>query len=95
MSCTKGSPERPIQFTGEPKLLHNNTLEAVAVKYDKSPAQILIRYQLQRGHIPIPKSETLEFITQNVDVFNFDIAKEDVCRLDALNIHRRFVSALW
>lgn len=92
---TTGSPSRPIQFTGEPKLLENSTLEAIAIKYNRSPAQILIRYQLQRGHIPIPKSETLEFITENVDVFDFEIGTDDLCRLNALNIHRRFVNALW
>ncbi|KAJ6638966.1 Aldo-keto reductase family 1 member A1-A, partial [Pseudolycoriella hygida] len=89
-----GSPNRPIQFTGEPKLLDNNTVKIIGMKYNKSPAQILIRYQLQRGHIPIPKSETLEFIRENVDVFNFEISPEDMSRINSMNIHRRFVNSL-
>ncbi|KAG4075826.1 hypothetical protein HA402_003652 [Bradysia odoriphaga] len=89
-----GSPERPIQFTGEPKLLHNATVATLAKKYNKSPAQMLIRYQLQRGHIPIPKSELPEFALENTNVFDFVISLEDMCRLDSLNIYRRFVNVL-
>lgn len=89
-----GSPERPIQFTGEPKLLHNNTLGTIAKKYNKTPAQLLIRYQLQRGHIPIPKSELKEYTDENTNVFDFVIGLEDMCRLDSLNVYRRFVNVL-
>ncbi|KAF9361580.1 hypothetical protein BGX26_001585 [Mortierella sp. AD094] len=65
--------------------LKDPTLAKLAIKYSKSPAQILIRWSLQKGYIVIPKSTKKERIEQNADVFDFDIADGDMAILDSMN----------
>lgn len=62
----------------------NPTLKAVAAKYKKSTAQILIRYALQKGWIPLPKSDDPGRIKENADVYDFEISNEDMEKLNAL-----------
>ena len=47
-------------------------------KYGKSVGQIVLRWAIQMGFIPLPKSVTEERIRQNLDVFNFQLTDEDV-----------------
>jgi diketogulonate reductase-like aldo/keto reductase len=54
-------------------------------KYSKTPAQILVRYGIEKGFIVIPKSIKEERIVQNAHVFDFQLAESDVMRLDALD----------
>ncbi|EMD31285.1 hypothetical protein CERSUDRAFT_89142 [Gelatoporia subvermispora B] len=54
-------------------------------KYHKDPAQILIRYSLQKGYIPIPKSSSKERIESNLQVFDWELEDADVAHLDTLN----------
>lgn len=61
------------------------TLVALAKKYGKSVAQVLIRYSLQKNWVPLPKSSNPERIANNADVFNFDISQEDMDVLDYLD----------
>lgn len=63
---------------GTGRLLQNETLAAIAAKYNKSVAQLCIRWSLQHGLIPLPKSITPERIIQNFEVFDFEIAEEDM-----------------
>lgn len=67
---------------GTGRLLQNETLAAVASRYNKSVAQLCIRWSLQNGWIPLPKSVTAERIIQNFEVFDFEISQED---MDVLN----------
>ena len=53
-----GSPNRPWAAPDEPKLLDDPKLVDIAKKYNKSPAQIILRWQVQRGVMVIPKSVT-------------------------------------
>lgn len=89
-----GSPSRPIVFTGEPILLANETIGEIANKHKKTPAQVLIRYQLQKGHSTIPKSERADRIRENFDVFNFELSASEMRALDDLSYSRRFVPLL-
>lgn len=57
----------------------------IADKVGKTSAQVLIRYALQKGWVPIAKSEKEERIHQNADVFTFCISEEDMARLDSLD----------
>lgn len=57
----------------------------IAVKYGKSPAQILIRWDLQNEVLTIPKSITPHRIIENCQVFDFHISEEDMARIDSLN----------
>ena len=60
-------------------------VQRVAGKHDKSPAQVLIRYGLQKGWVVLPKSATPERIRANTDVFDFELDEEDVTSLDDLD----------
>jgi len=52
---------------------------------NKEPAQILIRWSIQRGFLPIPKSSQPTRIRSNADVFHFALAEEDMAKLDSLD----------
>ncbi len=60
-------------------------ITGIAAKYDRTPAQILIRWGLQHGLVVIPKSVRPERIRENADVFGFEIKSPDMARLDALD----------
>ncbi|KAF9579622.1 hypothetical protein BGW38_004049 [Lunasporangiospora selenospora] len=65
--------------------LEDPVLAKIANKYSKSPAQVLIRWSLQKGYVVLPKSSDKERIEQNADVFDFDLADGDMAVLDSLN----------
>lgn len=69
---------------GSGRLLEDESLKGIAQKYDKSVAQLAIRYVLQNNVLPLPKSITPERIEQNTQVFDFMISDEDMATLDAL-----------
>jgi diketogulonate reductase-like aldo/keto reductase len=60
-------------------------LQELSKKYGKDPAQILIRWSLQHGFVPLPKSQNPDRVRSNIDVFGFEISKEDIDRLDELD----------
>jgi diketogulonate reductase-like aldo/keto reductase len=65
--------------------LDDPTVVAVAEKYGRTPAQVLIRWGLQHQVLEIPKSVKAHRIHENAQVFDWAIAPEDMARLDALN----------
>jgi diketogulonate reductase-like aldo/keto reductase len=65
------------------KLLNSTDISGIAKKYGKSVAQLSIRYVLEKGALPLPKSTHPEFISQNLDV-DFDISADDMRYLDSL-----------
>jgi len=67
------------------RLLENETLIAMAEKYSKTVAQLSIRYTLQRGTLPLPKSTHEEYIIQNAEV-DFEISDADMDVLDTLSM---------
>jgi diketogulonate reductase-like aldo/keto reductase len=62
--------------TGE--LLKSPELKEIADKYNKSVAQLCIRWSIQMGFLPLPKSVTKERIEENTNVFDFEISQDDV-----------------
>ena len=74
-----------------PRLFSDPLIIAMANKYGKQPAQILINWALQRGTAVIPKSVTPERIKENLQVFDFDIEPADVAQIAALNQNIRFL----
>ena len=65
--------------------LNDRRLRAIAAKYSRSPAQILLRWGLQHGLVMIPKSSQPDHIRENANVFDFEIRAEDMVALDALD----------
>ena len=55
-------------------------MEEIAEKYNKITAQLLLRWNIQQGIIPIPKSKNEQRLQHNIDVFDFEITKEDIKR---------------
>ena len=66
-----------------------DVLKELAEKYNKSIAQLVIRWNLQKGVITIPKSVHRERIFENANVFDFEISEEDVRLIDALDREER------
>ncbi|KAI0671685.1 Aldo/keto reductase [Trametes maxima] len=60
-------------------------LVELAKKYDKEPAHILIRYSLQKGFIPLPKSSRKERIEGNLKAFEFQLTDQEIVELDSLD----------
>lgn len=70
---------------GKNDMFTNVTLKAVGEKYNKSTAQVVLRYLIQRGVVVIPKSVNKERMIQNFDVFNFQLSKEDMDMIATLD----------
>lgn len=69
---------------GTGTLLEVPEIVEIGAKYGKSPAQVAIRWSVQNGFVPLPKSVTPSRIAANFDVFDFELSKEDMAVLDAL-----------
>jgi diketogulonate reductase-like aldo/keto reductase len=65
-------------------------IQELAKKYGKTPAQIVLRWDLQHGVVTIPKSVKEHRIKENADIFDFELTAEDMAKLDALNKNHRF-----
>lgn len=84
-----GSPDRPWAKPGDPLLLDDPKIIALAKKYNKTPAQIVLRYQVQRGNITIPKSVTKSRIEENFKIFDFELSADDMSVIDTFDVNGR------
>ena len=69
-------------------LFGNGTLVSLAAKYRKSVAQVVLRWLIQRGVVVIPKSVRPERMAENIDVFDFHLAPEDMDLIATLDTRR-------
>jgi len=69
---------------GTGTLLDVQELKNIAAKYGKSVAQIAIRWSVQKGFVPLPKSVTTSRIQENIDIFDFELSVEDMAIIDSL-----------
>lgn len=69
---------------GTGRMLNNETLKTIAGKYKKSVAQLCIRWCLQNGVLPLPKSVTPSRIKENAAVFDFEITAEDMSAINSM-----------
>lgn len=70
-------------------LLDDPALVDIAAKYNKSTAQIIIRWDMQTGVVTIPKSVKPHRIAENADVFDFELSAEDMDKINVLNKNQR------
>ncbi|XP_060135993.1 aldo-keto reductase family 1 member C3-like isoform X2 [Zootoca vivipara] len=79
--------------TNTPVLLEDPLLVAIAKKYNKSPALVAIRYQLQRGLVVLVKTYTRKRIEENAQAFTFQLSEEDMKSIDGLHKNMSFIKA--
>jgi|GEM_PF-7078448 len=71
------------------RAIADQTITSLAEKYGKTPAQVVIRWHLQLGNVVIPKSVTPSRIAENIDVFDFELADDDITSISELNRDER------
>ncbi|CAH2062483.1 unnamed protein product, partial [Iphiclides podalirius] len=86
-----GSPDRPWAKPDEPLLLEDPKLAAIAQRLGKTVAQVLIRYQVDRGNVVIPKSVNRSRIESNFRVLDFQLSDEELRLIDSFDRNGRFV----
>ncbi len=79
----------PLMSWMIPDLLKNETMITLAEKHDKTVPQIALRWLNQRGIVAIPKSVNKDRIAQNIDLFDFELSKEDMDLLFTLNTGKK------
>ncbi|POW05086.1 hypothetical protein PSTT_09950 [Puccinia striiformis] len=67
------------------KYLSDETLVKIACKVGKTPAQVLLRWSLQKGFVPLPKSNNPDRMKENANVFDFELEDQDMIALDSLS----------
>lgn len=78
---------RPLGYGRD--LLRDPTVHRVAKRHDRTAAQAVLRWHLQRGHVVIPKSATPSRIRENLDVFDFELDDDDMAAFDELDSGHR------
>jgi D-xylose reductase len=71
-------------------LLEHETIKSIASAHARTPAQILLRWGVQRGTSVVPKTSNVKRLQENIAVFDFALADDEMKRITALNRNRRF-----
>ena len=74
--------------------LDDPRLVEIAEFYGKDPAQILTRWNLQLGTVPLPKANEIEHLHEDIDVFDFEISEDDMATLNSMNEHYSALKSL-
>ena len=90
-----GSPDRPWAKPGDAQLFEDLKLKQIADKYKKTVAQVLLRYQVDRGHAVIPKSVTKSRIEENFKIFDFSLTADDISVINSLDCNGRVCHLDW
>ena len=75
---------------GSRELLEDPVITALAAKYGKTPAQVVLRWHIQMGFGPVPGSRSPEHIRENGDIFDFALTAEDMEQIAGINRHTPF-----
>lgn len=73
------------------KRISQEKLQPLMAKYNKSLAQIVLRWNIERGCIPLPKSKNLKRLAENFNVFNFSLSAEEVQHISSLNYDYQYL----
>lgn len=72
------------------EMFNEKTLVELANKYNKTVAQVILRWHIDKGHIVIPKSAKESRINENMNIFDFSLQKDEITTIDKLNKNHRF-----
>lgn len=86
--CPLGRPQPERNL---PKFLHSEELRTIAQRHGKTPAQVVFRYLLELGTVPIPKSVRAKRIAENIAVFDFKLSEAECKLLDAFETGERVI----
>ena len=75
----------PIARGGQGGLLDDPVVGAVAARLGRSPAQVILRWHVQHGLVPLPRSVTPSRIAENLDLFSFELTGADMAAIDGLD----------
>ena len=70
---------------GQGRILDDPVIARMAAAHGKSPAQVMLRWHIQRGHIVIPKSVHRDRMAENFELFDFELSADEVASIDALD----------
>jgi len=90
-----GSPDRPWAKPTDPKLVEDPKLVALAKKYGKSPAQLILRWNAQRGVIIIPKTVSKSRLVENMSIYDFELSKADMELINGFDCNGRACHLEW
>lgn len=71
------------------KVMQNDVIQELANKYGKTPAQIILRWHLQSDVVVIPKTVTPSRMTENINVFDFELQETDMDKIASLDRNER------
>lgn len=81
----------PLHMAKAEESMHQDaTLKAIAAAHERSTGQIALRWAVQRGTVPIPKSQTLIHLEENFRIYDFTLSDDEMAKIDGLNRDRRF-----
>ena len=82
---TKTMAWGPLGGQGVDGIVQSELLAAIGQKYNKSAAQVALRWLIQRGIVAIPKSSHIERMQQNFDIFDFELTPNDMLQIGDMN----------
>ena len=87
----KIEPWYPIGH-GDKNLLQNPVFTEIAKKYNKTNAQVILRWHIQKGYIVFPRSRNPDHIKENIDIFDFNLTKDEMQKIDSLDKRKLYVN---
>lgn len=78
---------------GDSKLLNEPVFTKLAEKYNKTNAQIILRWHIQDGNIVIPGSKNTDHIRDNFDIFDFELTPDEMEQISALDCNQRYYTS--
>lgn len=75
----------PLGGRGNDSIMGEALIQTIAEKHGKSPAQVILRWHVQQGHIVIPGSKTPSHIAQNIELFDFALTDEETAQIATLD----------
>ena len=96
IACTGFSPLAAESYvsinmaSANDSVLAEPVIRKIAAKHRKTPAQVVLRWGVQRGTAVIPKTSNVERLRENLDLFNFKLSDSEMSSIAALDRHRRF-----